>query len=307
MQSQIKWFLIIIIFLFNPLNKLFAQNQDLNVTVTIDVTQLSADAAEKLANFKNNVEQYMNRAKYSDDKIPPINVQMQFSFTGVTNSTQTYDAKLFIASQREVFNPYNPNDKKYTVGFRFLDDRCEFIYNESIPLIKNDLRFDSFLSLLDYYAYLIVGYDEDSYNPKGGSKYFQKATDICNKVVTIVKGWTETGGGSKPSRQQLVQELLNVRFDNFRYGYFEYMYTGLDSMTIKKKDSQNNILDALRVISAIKKSEVKSFNIDIFFDSKATEIADIFLDYGDRNVYDELGRLDPGHIGIYQEAKKRAR
>ncbi|HMS64351.1 MAG TPA: DUF4835 family protein [Ignavibacteria bacterium] len=284
-----------------------AQQQDLNVTVTIDVSQLSADAAEKLVNFKSKVEEYMNKAKYSDEKIPPINVQMQFSFTGVNNSTLTYDAKLFIASQREVFNPFNSADKKYTVAFRFLDERCEFIYNENIPFIKNDLRFDSFLSLLDYYAYLIVGYDEDSYNPKGGNKYFQKAADICNKVVLIIKGWTETGGGSKPSRQQLVQELLNVRFDNYRYGYFEYNYLGLDSMAIKKRDAQNNVLDALEVISAIKKSEIKSFNIDIFFDAKAAEIAELFIDYGDVSVYDKLGKFDPAHLSVYLDAKKRAR
>ncbi|MBL8007349.1 MAG: DUF4835 family protein [Ignavibacteria bacterium] len=307
MQSQFKWFLIVVVIYFSFTDKTYSQYQDLKVTVTVDASLIPADAQEKLVNFKRRVEEYLNSNKYHDEKIPPINVAMQFNFTGVNLTTLSYDAKLFVTSQREVYNPFNNGQQKFSIAFRFLDERIEFIYNDNIPLIKNDQRFDSFLSLLDYYAYMIVGYDEDSYNPKGGNRYFQKALDICNKVSINLKGWNDTGGGAKASRMQLVQELLNIRFDNFRYGYFEYMYTGLDSLSLKRKGAQINILDALEVISDIKKSEVKSFNIDIFFDSKATEIAEIFLDYGDREVYDFLGKIDFAHQSVYADAKKRAR
>ncbi|MBS1552833.1 MAG: DUF4835 family protein [Bacteroidetes bacterium] len=306
MQSQIKWFLIIVIICLTNVKESFSQI-DLKAEVSIDVTQLPQSSQEKLVNFKQKVEDYLNKNKYHNEKIPPIRVQMQFNFTGVNTTTLTYDAKLFIASQREVFNPFNNGQQKFSVAFRFLDERCQFVYNENIPFIKNDQRFDSFLSLLDYYAYMIVGYDEDSYIAFAGNKYFQKAVDICNKVTISTSGWNETGGGSKPSRLQLVQELLSVRFDNFRKGYFEYMYFGLDSLLLKKKTAQNNILIALEAISNIKKKEVKSFNVDIFFDSKAAEIADVFLDYGDRTVYDKLINFDKAHQTIYEDARKKAR
>lgn len=306
MQSQIKWFLIIVIICLTNVKESFSQI-DLKAEVSIDVTQLPQSSQEKLVNFKQKVEDYLNKNKYHNEKIPPIRVQMQFNFTGVNTTTLTYDAKLFIASQREVFNPFNNGQQKFSVAFRFLDERCQFVYNENIPFIKNDQRFDSFLSLLDYYAYMIVGYDEDSYIAFAGNKYFQKAVDICNKVTISTSGWNETGGGSKPSRLQLVQELLGVRFDNFRKGYFEYMYFGLDSLLLKKKTAQNNILIALEAISNIKKKEVKSFNVDIFFDSKAAEIADVFLDYGDRTVYDKLINFDKAHQTIYEDARKKAR
>ncbi len=305
MQRQIKWFSIYILF-FLVLNAK-AQQQDLNVEVVVDAQQLPSEAQERLANFKQKVQDYMNKNKYHLEKVPPIRVQMQFSFTGINTVTLNYDAKLFIASQREIYDPIKTGKNKYSVAFRFLDERCEFYYNDNMPFIKNDQRFDSFLSLLDYYAYIIVGYDEDSYYPKGGNKYFQKALDICNKVTSNAKGWSETGGGSKPSRLQLVQELLNVRFDNFRKGFFEYMWTGLDSLAIKKVNAYKNILDALETISTIKKKEVKAFNIDIFFDSKASEIAETFIEYGDRSVYDRLSRFDPAHQTVYDDAKRRAR
>jgi len=306
MQSQIIWFLITAIIYLLSAGNLHSQNQDLEVSVTIDASQIPTDAQDKLVNFKRKIEDYLNKNKYHDEKIPPIKVQMQFNFTGVNLTTLSYDAKLFVSSQRAIYNPFGNGQNKATIAFRFLDERCQFIYNDNIPFVKNDQAFNSLLSLLDYYAYMIVGYDEDSYNPKGGNKYFQKALDICNKVSFDLKGWNETGGGAKASRMQLVQELLNVRFDNFRYGYFEYTYTGLDSLAIKRKDAQKNIVDAIDVISDVRKREIKSYNIDIFFDIKSAEIAEIFLDYGDRSIYDRLMRIDNAHQTVYIEAKKKA-
>ncbi|MDQ3020738.1 MAG: DUF4835 family protein [Bacteroidota bacterium] len=307
MQSQIKWFLIIIIIFISGLNNSYSQKQNFTTEVIVDMTQMAPAIQEKLRNFKQKVQDYLDKNKYFDDDITPVRVQMQFSFTSVDIVSLTYQAKLFVSSQRQVYNPLKNAPDKYSVTFRFLDERCEFIYNENIPFIKNDTRFDTFLSLLDYYAYMIAGYDEDSYFVKGGNKYFQKALDICNKVPPGTNGWNETGGGSKPSRVHLVQELLNARYDDFRKAYFEYMWTGLDSLYIKKTNAQRNILDALQIMGVAKKKEVKAFNIDIFFDSKATEIAEAFIDYGDRSVYDKLSSIDPSHQAVYQEAKNRAR
>jgi len=307
MQRQIKWFFIIIIFSFILKGKAYSQDKDFQSEVIVTYDLLAPEIQQKLVLFQQKVQDYLNKNKYHDEKIDPIRVQWQFNFTGVNTINYNYQAKLFIASQRLVYNPFDRNAQKYTTSFRFLDERCEFFYNESLPFVKNDQRFDPLLSLLDYYAYIVIGYDEDSYNPKGGNKYFQKALDICNKVSVSLNGWNETGGGSKPSRLQLVQELLSVRFDHFRLGYFEYMYLGLDSLATNKNNAYANILSALEVISNVKKREVRAFNVDIFFDSKAVEIAETFIDYGDRNVYEKLMEYDRSHLSVYEEAKTRAR
>ncbi len=309
MQSQIKWFLIIVIILFNGSENAFSQKQDLQVEVIVDMSLLPPDAQDKLSNFKRRTEEYLNKNKYFDETGPstPIKVQMQFSFTGLDAVNYDYQAKIFIASKREIYNPFSVRDVKYATAFRFLDERCNFYYQDNMVFLKNDYRFDSFLSLLDYYAYIIAGYDEDSYFVKGGNKYFQKALDICNKVTGSLKGWNETGGGSKPSRLQLVQEILDVRSDGFRKAYFEYMWTGLDSLALNKMNAYRNILDAIYAISEVKKKQVQTYNIDIFFDSKATEIAETFIEYGSKSVYDKLMNYDRTHLSIYEDAKKRAR
>jgi hypothetical protein len=171
------------------------------------------------------------------------------------------------------------------------------------------VRFDPFLSLIDYYAYIILGYNEDSYIPKGGNKYYQKAMDICNKPMTDRTGWTEAGAG-RPSRSELVQELLNSRMEDFRIGYYEYQNKGVDEVFFSKsskKPAFDVMIKALEKIAAVKKKEVKTFNIDYFFEAKSREIAQLFSYYGDRSVYDKLIKIDQAHQTVYEEFKAKVK
>ena len=288
---------------------IYAQSKDLQVEVTVSAEGLSSDYREKLSDFKQKVEAYMNTNKFHEKNLSPdwtVPVQMNFSFTSVSG-LDNYNCKLIVQSQRKVFELIKTGAPRLSPMFRILDERIAFTYNKSMSFLRNDQRFDPLVSLLDYYAYMILGYDEDSYFPRGGNKYFQKALDICNKPISDKNGWTETGGGSKPSRLQLVEEILGTKFDNFRKGYFEYEWMGLDSLGINKRNAFRNILFALDKIDKVRKSEVRSFNIDIFYDTKYKEISDIFLDYGDRAVYDKLADYDPSHRNEYDDAKRRAR
>jgi len=316
MKFQIALKIIIgAILFFSPVLKA----QDFDPQVTLNIDALSPDAKDKVSTFKQQVEDYYSRNKFyennyfNENNMPgsdayKIKLIIQFNFT--SGSNDNYSVQMFVTSQRIIDKYDKKKDPKYTTAFRFLDERCSFSYTKSMQFIKNDLRFDPLLSLLDYYAYMALGYDQDSFfpkdDPKNKSIYFQKAVDICNKQMSDKNGWTETGGGSKPSRLQLVQELLNPRFDDFRNGFFEYHWFGLDSLGLSK-NAHRIILNAVRKISAIKKKEVKAFNVDLFFEAKNAEIAELFLNYGDKTVYDVLSQYDPSHQRIYEDAKKRAK
>lgn len=307
MRYNLKgFFLFMLLAVFMPKDYLAAQ--DIQAEVIINTDNLSQDAKERLSDFKIQTENYLNNNKFHEKAIPPVRCTFNFNFTGASGIDE-YTAQLFVASKREIYRLDKTKPVEYTTTLRILDERCTFDYSKSMQFLKNDVIFQSYLSLLNYYAYMIIGFDEDSYFPIGGNKYFQKALDICNKPMSgnVKNGWIETGGGSKPSRLQLAQELLNTRFDDFRRGYFEYHWMGLDSLGIRKENAFNNILVALEKIGEIKKNEIKAFNIDIFFDAKSGEIAETFKDYGNRIIYDKLIEFDPAHRSIYEEARNNAR
>jgi hypothetical protein len=287
------------------------RSQEFEVSVITDMASLSNDIRDKLKDFKQQVEDYYNRNKFGEGNIYKIKATIQFSFRG-SNGFDLYDAQIFVASQRIIDKADKATNPKYSTLFRYLDERCSFTYNRSMPFMLNAVRFDSFLSLLDYYAFVMLGYDADSFFPskvfpqKSGTIYFQKALDICNKPMQDRNGWTETGGGSKPSRIQIVQELLNSKFVDFRSAFFMYHWDGLDSLGYTN-NAYNYILESIEKISNIKKNEPKAYSVDIFFDTKNQEIADTFLNYGNKAVYDRLSKLDPAHQRVYEDAKKLAK
>lgn len=286
-------------------------SQDFSATVIVNFEALPSEARDRLKDFKMQVEDYLNKSKFADDLIKEeckILITLQFNFRG-TNGFDYYDAQLLVSGQWLLEDTADVIPPTYITMFRYLDDKCSFTYNRAMPFIKNDVRFDPFLSLVDYYAYIILGYNEDSYIPKGGNKYYQKALDICNKPMTDRKGWTEQSSG-KPSRADLVQELLNSRFEDFRTGYYEYQNKGVDEIFFtktNKKPAFETALKALEKIAAVKKKEVKAYNIDYFFESKAREIAQLFSYYGDKSVYDKLVKIDQAHQTIYEEFKAKSK
>lgn len=288
-----------------------ASAQDFAATVIVNFEALPSEARDRLKDLKQQVEDYLNKNKFADDLIKEeckILFTLQFNFRG-TNGFDNYEAQLLAGGQWLLEDTADVIPPTYITMFRYLDDKCSFTYNRSMPFVKSDVRFDPFLSLIDYYAYLILGYNEDSYIPKGGNKYYQKAFDICNKPMTDRRGWTE-GGTGRPSRAELVQELLNSRYEDFRIGYYEYQNKGVDEVfftKLTKKPAFDVILKALEKIAAVKKKEVKAYNIDYFFEAKAREIAQLFSYYNDRSVYDKLIKIDQAHQTIYEEFKAKVK
>jgi hypothetical protein len=308
MKIHFKIFLIISIFTVIFEN---AVAQDFSATVIVNFEALPSEARDRLKDFKQQVEDYLNKNKFADDLIKEeckILITLQFNFRG-TNGFDNYEAQLLAGGQWLLEDTADVIPPTYITMFRYLDDKCSFTYNRAMPFIKNDVKFDPFLSLIDYYAYIILGYNEDSYIPKGGNKYYQKAMDICNKPMTDRKGWTEAGAG-RPSRSELVQELLNSRMEDFRIGYYEYQNKGVDEVFFSKsakKTAFDVMIKALEKIAAVKKKEVKTFNIDYFFEAKSREIAQLFSYYGDRSVYDKLMKIDQAHQTVYEEFKAKVK
>src|SRR5258706_990961 len=100
---------------------------------------------------------------------------------------------------------------KTTAVLRLLDDSWEFDYTRYQPFIHNDISFNPLLSFVDFYMYLVLGYDFDTYGSLDGTPYFQKAMDIVSKsrgAPNAGKGW-DISGQSIYQRAQLIDELLN--------------------------------------------------------------------------------------------------
>jgi hypothetical protein len=272
--------------------------QELDCTVKVNYEGVSTTNKDLLVNFDADVREYMNNYKWGNDDLDE-KVKCMVDIFIRNASGDRYSAEVFIGSQRSVFN-----DGGTKGVLRLKDDAWEFTYVKGRPIVHTPYSFNDLASFLDFYAYLILGYDYDTYEKLAGTQFFQKAADIANLGrATGGKGWQPTKTGY--SRIQLIDELLNSKFAPVRVASFKYHFSGLDSLAISRTRALKNIHDAILMIGEVRKNaDPRSQIIKAFFDVKFQELAELFVGY-DPKVYVDLAAIDVAHQTTYEEYRKK--
>jgi hypothetical protein len=271
--------------------------QMVDCTVTVNYEAVGAANKDLLQNFESDIRSYINDFQWGSEQLPEkIKCAMNVRIKSAT-SDNTYMAEVFVGSQRPILN-----SNKSTAVVRLYDEAWEFTYIKNRPINHNPYGFSDLASFLDFYIYMILGYDYDTYDPMGGTQWFQKASDIASLARTSSqKGWQQqmTTGYS---RAQLVTDLLNPTAIPIRLGFCRYHMNGLDSMATDRQRGVQRIKEALEQIGMARKvMDSRNLVPKTFFDAKYLEIADIFFDYPDPDFYVILSKIDPYHQKTYDE------
>lgn len=285
-----------------------AKAQELDATVDVDVSALNIDIRDRLSNFKNDIQNYLNKTKFTDEVIvndvrgKPYKIKCNFNFFFRTaTGVDSYEAQLVVGVQRNIYKTDN-----YTTVFRVKDETWAFNYVRGQNIYHDDLKFNNLSSFLDYYAYMIIGSDDDSWEPLLGTQRYQKAQNLVNLAVANGGGggWTDNSS-LKQSRSVFPAELLNSKYESFRKAVWTYHFAGIDSLQYNKKQALEKISESLQIIGKLKKTEVRSFTIKQFFDAKYLEIAATLVDFYDKSIYRKLMEYDPDHSSVYEEYAKK--
>jgi hypothetical protein len=190
---------------------------------------------------------------------------------------------------------------------RLLDEVWEFTYVKGRPISHAPNTYNDLTSFLDFYIYLILGYDYDTYENLGGTPWFQKAMDVASLGRSSgQKGWQLVTTGY--SRTQLITELLRPSVSPMRTVVYKYHFSGLDSLGADRKKAIENIAAAVEKASAARKTvEARNLAVKTFFDTKYLELADVLLEYPDPTIYIKLQRVDPYHQMTYEEYRTKKR
>jgi hypothetical protein len=281
--------------------------QELNCEVTVNVDNITSGQRDYLRSFEADIKKYLNNNKFTDEDLSGerIDCAMTVFFLPASGENK-YAAQVVVVSQRPV---YKNNDKsgKNTQVIRILDERWDFTYVPNQPMNKDEYRFDPLTSFLDYYANLIIGLDLETYTEMSGARCFQRATNICNQAIAtaFAVGWQAAAAGTY-SRFAFLEELVNMKYQAFRQSFYTYHFDGLDLIATQSQRGQEAMLKAIEAIADMRqKQNPRSILSKVFFDSKYLEIADVFLTWPDRGVYDRLSAADQAHQGTYDTYRLR--
>jgi len=300
MQFLLKPALAIPLCLFLSSARLFAQEIDCDVRIT-NKEALTAQARENLSEFLPQITQYINSYRWTREELANLKIKctIDISFQGSPRDNH-YSVQAFIGSQRPIYKL-----DRNTAVVRILDDSWEFDYVRSQPFIHNEGRYDGLLSVLDFYMYLILGYDFETYKAGDGTPYFQKALDIANLSRAGV-GW-DSPSPAVYSRGRLIDDLMNVKFLDFREALYRYHFRGLDLLYKDEARARKNIFRALDKIGKLQeKLNVPSLVIRAFFDAKYQEITEIFLKDPDREIFCQTLKDRSGTSGKIRRSQPAA-
>jgi hypothetical protein len=274
--------------------------QEFNCTVTINTDQLEGSSYAYLEGLKPILEDYINEYNWTKEEFEEeerIGCQFQIVFTS-GSSDFTFSAETVFQVQRPI---YNTTSKTTTVLLS--DNTWQFNYPEGKSLIHDELQFEPLTGFVDFYAYLMLGYDFDTFSKLGGSDYFSKAQNILNLAqTTSAIGWSRNNNNRR-NRNTLVSDLVSSSYSPLREAYYQYHRLGLDQFVTKPEEARNQIFQALKTIQDVKRRSTSNYLYDIFFDAKSREIAAVFDEAKTElrlEVYNVLRETDQGHLSEYE-------
>ncbi len=279
--------------------------QELDCDVTVNMEKLPSAARNNLISFEADVKRYLNNTQFTFEDLSGERIKCTVNiFFETVSGENRYSARAFVGSLRPV---YVGNDKstKTTPIIRVLDERWDFTYLPYQSMVHDDFRFDPLTDFLDFYAYLIIGFDLETYAELSGTRVLQKALNIANQAGSSAfsRDWQPS---QTYSRSSIADELMNNRYQPFRLAFFSFHFDGIDLLATEQQKGLENMLTAIETISDLRiKQDPRSVLVRTFFEAKYQEIAEVFLRYPDRSVYNRLSIADPAHQGTYLQFSRR--
>ena len=184
------------------------------------------------------------------------------------------------------------------------DQSWIFNFQEGKTIRHDDQQFEALASYIDYFCYLMLGYDFDTFSPLGGTEYFNKAQNVVDLAQNAdAVGWSQNINNRR-NKFVLISDLLSTNFEPLRQAYYEYHREILDTFTESPEESRQQLIAVLNTLLDSKRRATSTYLFDLFFGTKSREITSIFEE-GDIQVkleaYNALSDVDPAHLTDYEE------
>ena len=287
-------------------------SQEINAKVTVNASKVNSTVDRKIfVTLQNQLNNFLNSRKWTNDKFEP-NEKIDCSFLLNIQSVadvNVYKASLIVQAARPVFNAsYN------AALINFQDADVTFKYIEFQALDFSDTRVQGSDALaanltasFAYYIYTILGLDYDSFSPKGGDVFYQKALNVVNNAPegSNISGWRAFDG--LRNRYWLNENFVNTRNNIIHDFIYAYYRLALDKMFDNEKEARSNMLQALIQIDAFNKEIPNTMFIDFFMQTRVNELIGVFKNATadeKQRAADLLSRLDVANASKYKQELK---
>ncbi|MBQ9439778.1 MAG: DUF4835 family protein [Paludibacteraceae bacterium] len=284
--------------------------QELDCRVTINSDQIQGSNKQVFSTLQTSITEYLNNRKFTNQTVTQqerIECSVLIVVNGYDEANNMFNCELTLQARRPVF------ETSYTTPLlNMKDNNFNFKYAEYDQLEFQDNSFSSNLTaLLTYYAYLVMGWDADTYAKMGGTPYFQQCENIVSNAQSAsieggeMKGWKAFD--DHRNRYAIINNLMDDAFKPLRLYFYEYHRLGLDMMSANVDNGRAAIAKNIEVLRKVNRARPETALVALFLDAKNQELTDIFTKGTPdekKNVYQILFDVDPTRINTYEKIKQ---
>ncbi|MEP6927375.1 MAG: DUF4835 family protein [Ginsengibacter sp.] len=302
----------VILFLFLLFTITICHAQELKARVSVLSNRVGNNIDKKtFQTLQTALNNFVNNRKWSTDNYAQqekIDCSFLFNLES-TDDANVYKASLTIQSARPVFN-----SSYLSPIINFQDNDIIFKYAEFQQLEFNDNRVSgtdalssNLTAILAYYINIILGIDYDSFSPRGGDIYFQKAQNIVNNAPEgkNISGWKAFDGTR--NRYWLAENLLNSRYTIMHDAIYSYYRFGMDKLYDEEANARVQVLNVLSLLNNFNIENPNTMILQFFFQGKTQEFVKIFSKAAPQDkskALELLQRLDVSSASKYKEGLK---
>ena len=247
--------------------------QELRAKVSVNSSQVGTAVNRNVfQTLQTALNTFMNNRKWTNDVFQPNErIECNFFLNLLPGSdANVYTATLTVQAARPVFNTsyLSPlvNYQDGDVIFKYLEfQQLEFNENR---VAGTDALASNLTALFAYYANLIIGFNYDSFSPRGGDPYFLKAQNIVNNAPESrgIAGWKAFDGVR--NRYWLVENMMNSRYNMIHDIYYTYYRLGMDKMYEDEPAARAQVLNVLNLLTKFNADNQNTMINHFFFQGK---------------------------------------
>ncbi len=283
----------------------FIFSQELNCNVQVSAQKIQGSNRQVFENMQRDIYEFMNNTVWTNhvysyaeridcNLLITINEQI---------SADEFNGTIQVQLRRPVFNTtYN------STMLNFMDNSFRFRYVEFQPLeFDPNTHRSSLVSVLAYYAYIILGFDYDTFSPMGGTEFFRMAEKIVTNAQNAPEqGWKPYDGSRNRNRYWLVKNLLDDQYTGVRRFLYDYNINGLDRLESRASEARVSIVESLRMIQEVYRNKPDPFMylVQVIVDAKSEELVNIFSESFPEErsrVVQIMTEIDPANKSKYEK------
>lgn len=300
-KRQVIYCKIVIFSLFAVFFSVQAYAQEFNCEVSVNDRQINDTSLDYISELAPDIENYLNNYRWTNDRFndyEKIQCTLQIVLTG-SESNSNFTSEVVISTRRPIYDTI-----QQSVNIIITDNNWRFNYSRNRNMLHDDLQFDDLTSFLDFYAYIMLAFDYDSFKRLGGTEYINRAQNVFDLGQNSgVQGWGRSIGAQR-NRFGLISDLSNPAYEGVRVATYLYYRTGIDLFTTNPEEAREGILDAIELLQETKRSTSNNYLFDIFFSSKYREITAVFMEADIETrleAYNMLRDVDSAHSSEYEK------